>query len=128
VSTPITRALAPCTPNPPLRLLQGIVGTTPWLALVFLTLWFQLLGMSDLQASLLLATFLAAMGLGESCKLLMPWTRLPDTARQMHAAAMHRAVPCCGVLRAHALLKGRAATPCPASKLDNLTHPLVQVG
>lgn len=44
--------------------LQGIVGTTPWSALVFLTLYFQLLGMSDLTASILVAVFLAANAVG----------------------------------------------------------------
>ena len=44
--------------------LQGIVGTTPWSALVFLTLYFQLLGMSDFMASILMAIFLAANAAG----------------------------------------------------------------
>jgi MFS family permease len=44
--------------------LQGIVGSTPWTALVFLTLYFQLIGMSDLMASLLMAIFLAANACG----------------------------------------------------------------
>jgi MFS family permease len=44
--------------------LQGIVGTTPWSALVFLTLYFQLLGMSDLMSSILMAIFLAANAVG----------------------------------------------------------------
>ena len=65
----------PCVHLPPSLLLtnhasqQGIVGTTPWVALVFLTLYFQLLGMSDLTASLLMATFLACNALGESTSL-----------------------------------------------------------
>ena len=44
--------------------LQGIVGTTPWSALVFLTLYFQLIGLSDFSASLLMAVFLAANAAG----------------------------------------------------------------
>ena len=40
------------------------MGTTPWTALVFLTFWMQLQGVSDLAASLLLATFLAANAAG----------------------------------------------------------------
>lgn len=44
--------------------LQGIVGSVPGQALVFLTLYFQLLGMSDFAASLLLAVFLAAVAAG----------------------------------------------------------------
>lgn len=44
--------------------LQGCVGSAPWSALVFLTLYFQLLGFSDLAASLLMAAFLAANAAG----------------------------------------------------------------
>ena len=33
---------------------QGIVGNIPWNALVFFTLYLQLLGMSDFNASLLM--------------------------------------------------------------------------
>jgi hypothetical protein len=70
--TPLGAPLSPpplsCL-HPPSPLLgrasqQGILGTTPWVALVFLTLYFQLLGMSDLTASLLMATFLACSALG----------------------------------------------------------------
>ncbi|GAB4823909.1 hypothetical protein N2152v2_010955 [Parachlorella kessleri] len=43
---------------------QGIMGSMPWNALVFLTFYFQLLGMSDFQASLLLAVFLATNAIG----------------------------------------------------------------
>jgi hypothetical protein len=46
------------------RGLQGIVGTMPWVAMVFFTLWLQLLGFSDLEASTLIATFGAACALG----------------------------------------------------------------
>jgi MFS family permease len=45
-------------------ILQGCVGSAPWSALVFLTLYFQLLGFSDLAASLLMAAFLAANAAG----------------------------------------------------------------
>ena len=38
--------------------MQGILGSTPWNALVFLTLYFQLIGMSDFAASALMALFL----------------------------------------------------------------------
>lgn len=44
--------------------LQGIAGSIPWSALVFLTLYFQLLGMSDAQASFLVALFLAGTAFG----------------------------------------------------------------
>lgn len=43
---------------------QGVVGSTPWNSLVFLTLYFQLLGMTDLAASSLMSLFLAATALG----------------------------------------------------------------
>ncbi|KAK9793504.1 hypothetical protein WJX73_009675 [Symbiochloris irregularis] len=44
--------------------IQGIMGSVPWSALVYLTLYFQLLGMSNLQASILNSLFLAANALG----------------------------------------------------------------
>ena len=50
---------APCA-----LLLQGIVGSVPWTALVFLTLYLQLLGMSDFAASMLMAVFLGSTALG----------------------------------------------------------------
>ena len=43
--------------------MQGIVGSIPWTALVFFTLYLQLLGMTDLAASVLMALFLGATGL-----------------------------------------------------------------
>jgi hypothetical protein len=44
---------------------QGIAGNLPWAALVFLTLYLQLIGMSDAAASALVALFLAGTALGE---------------------------------------------------------------
>ena len=44
--------------------MQGIMGTIPWNALVFLTLYMQLLGMSDAEASTLMSLFLGACALG----------------------------------------------------------------
>ncbi len=49
---------APPRPAPGPRR-QGIAGSIPWSALVFLTLYLQLCGMSDAQASSLVALFLA---------------------------------------------------------------------
>lgn len=43
---------------------QGIVGSMPWNSLVFLTYYFQLLGMSNLTASILMSTFLLSTALG----------------------------------------------------------------
>eukprot|EP00887_Chlorella_sp_A99_P006616 scaffold3.g6616.t1 len=43
---------------------QGVFGSIPWAAFVFLTLYFQLLGMSDAAASLLVALFLAGTAAG----------------------------------------------------------------
>ena len=40
------------------------MGTIPWNALVFLTLYMQLLGMSDAEASTLMSLFLGACALG----------------------------------------------------------------
>ncbi|KAK9902677.1 hypothetical protein WJX75_002341 [Coccomyxa subellipsoidea] len=44
--------------------LQGIVGSTPWNAMVFFTLWLQLLGFSDFAASLLMAVFAGGCAVG----------------------------------------------------------------
>jgi len=38
-------------------ILQGIVGSMPWFCMGYFTLWFQLLGFTDLQASLLMGVF-----------------------------------------------------------------------
>ncbi|KAL6780780.1 hypothetical protein ACKKBF_B11780 [Auxenochlorella protothecoides x Auxenochlorella symbiontica] len=43
---------------------QGIVGSAPWNALVFTTLYLQLMGMTDFQASLIAALFLGGTALG----------------------------------------------------------------
>lgn len=45
-------------------IIQGIVGSVPYASLVFLTLYLQLLGMSDASASLMVALYLAGGGLG----------------------------------------------------------------
>ncbi|KAG2424845.1 hypothetical protein HYH02_015108 [Chlamydomonas schloesseri] len=52
------------TPTFLIIILQGIVGSTPWNALVFLTLYFQLLGFSDAAASGLVALFGAGAAAG----------------------------------------------------------------
>ena len=44
--------------------MQGILGSTPWNALVFLTLYMQLLGMTDTAAAALMALFLGGTALG----------------------------------------------------------------
>ena len=44
--------------------MQGIVGSMPWNAMVFITLWLQLLGFSDFAASLLMALFALGSALG----------------------------------------------------------------
>jgi hypothetical protein len=43
---------------------QGIVGTMPWNAITFLTLWLQLLGFSNWEASVLSAVFYGASSSG----------------------------------------------------------------
>lgn len=64
--------------------LQGIVGSIPWSGMVFLTLYFQLLGMSDFAASLQMALLLGSTALGG---LLGGWigdkaaTKYPDHGR-----------------------------------------------
>ncbi|WPT16723.1 hypothetical protein PSENEW3_00004731 [Picochlorum sp. SENEW3] len=47
-----------------LIILQGIVGSVPYASLVFLTLYLQLLGMSDSAASVIVALYLIGGGLG----------------------------------------------------------------
>jgi MFS family permease len=47
-----------------LIILQGIVGSVPYASLVFLTLYLQLLGMSDTSASVIVALYLIGGGLG----------------------------------------------------------------
>ncbi|CAL5229213.1 g12496 [Coccomyxa viridis] len=47
-----------------LIIVQGIVGSIPWTALVFFTLYLQLLGMTDAAASVLMALFLGSTALG----------------------------------------------------------------
>lgn len=44
--------------------LQGIVGTMPWVALGFSTLYLQLLGFSDLNAAILVAVFSFGCSIG----------------------------------------------------------------
>lgn len=43
---------------------QGIIGSVPYASLIFLTLYFQLVGMSDARASILVAAYLAGGGFG----------------------------------------------------------------
>ena len=64
--------------------MQGIVGSIPWTALVFLTLYLQLVGMSDLHAGMLMSMSLGAYGMGN---LTGGWvgdaaaSRVPDHGR-----------------------------------------------
>ncbi|PSC76181.1 MFS general substrate transporter [Micractinium conductrix] len=65
-------------------IVQGIVGSVPYASLIFLTLYFQLMGMTNFDASLLVAIYLAGGGLGG---LLGGWigdrvaSRFPDHGR-----------------------------------------------
>lgn len=43
---------------------QGIVGSTPWNAMVFFTMWLQLMGFSDFAASSLMAIFACGCAFG----------------------------------------------------------------
>ena len=43
---------------------QGVVGSMPWVALGFNTLYLQLLGFSDMKAAILRALFLLGVSLG----------------------------------------------------------------
>ena len=42
--------------------MQGVVGSIPWTALMFLTLYMQLIGMSDSHAGMLVSMSLGAYG------------------------------------------------------------------
>ena len=68
MSAIINRFLRPPCP-PASKNLQGIAGSVPWSALAFLTLYFQLLGMTDAQASSLVALFLLGRLVFGRCKL-----------------------------------------------------------
>lgn len=48
------------------EVVQGIVGSTPWNAMVFFTLWLQLLGFSDYSASVLMALFAGGCAIGSA--------------------------------------------------------------
>ncbi|KAL0055016.1 hypothetical protein WJX82_005813 [Trebouxia sp. C0006] len=67
-----------------LIIMQGVVGSIPWTALVFLTLYLQLIGMSDLHAGMLMSMSLGAYGVGN---LIGGWvgdaaaSRFPDHGR-----------------------------------------------
>lgn len=52
--------------------IQGTVGSIPWTALVFLTLYMQLIGMSDFHAGMLTSMSLGAYGMGN---LILGWVR-----------------------------------------------------
>ncbi|PNH07170.1 hypothetical protein TSOC_006380, partial [Tetrabaena socialis] len=67
------------TPTFLIIIAQGIVGSTPWQALVFLTLYLQLLGFSDATASGLVALFMAGSAAGS---LLGGW--LGDRVAERH--------------------------------------------
>lgn len=47
-----------------LIILQGVVGSVPYASLVFMTLWLQLLGMSDSSASIIVGLYLIGGGFG----------------------------------------------------------------
>lgn len=51
-------------PSFQILMLQGCIGSIPWSALSMLTVWLQLLGFSDLQASSLTATFSSGCAIG----------------------------------------------------------------
>ena len=55
-----------CSCSQFILLLQGIVGSTPWNAMVFFTLWLQLLGFTDYSASVLMALFAGGCAIGSA--------------------------------------------------------------
>ena len=58
---------------------QGIVGTMPWIALGWLTLYLQLVGFSDLAAAVLNALLALGCALGSYCGGLLGAGRLLST-------------------------------------------------
>ena len=44
--------------------MQGIVGSLPWQAMLFFTLWLQILGFSSFTASVLIAIFTLGCAIG----------------------------------------------------------------
>lgn len=66
--------------------LQGIVGTTPWNAMVFFTLWLQLLGFSDFTSSALMAIFAFGCAVGAFAGGLVG--RTPDCAVVIQIVAL----------------------------------------
>lgn len=54
--------------------MQGILGSVPWTALVFLTLYLQLNGMSDFHAGALMALFLGGGALGSLLGALLQFS------------------------------------------------------
>ena len=59
--------LVPCRAELRADTAQGIVGTMPWIALGWLTLYLQLLGFSDLAAAMLNALSMLGCALGSFC-------------------------------------------------------------
>ena len=86
--------------------LQGIVGAIPWNALVFMTLYLQLLGFTDFQSSLLSAIFLGGTALGGALRacclshyLTWSWSIVPQGTRGILGVAMSAAVQTVGYCR-----------------------------
>ena len=92
---------------------QGIVGSMPWNAMVFITLWLQLLGFSDFAASLLMALFAlgSALGgllggaIGAPSYYTHIWAdpTIPQSLAQPNGPACHAFLP------SHAVILQRAA-------------------
>ncbi|KAL3131696.1 hypothetical protein ABBQ38_007988 [Trebouxia sp. C0009 RCD-2024] len=76
--------LVMCVPTFLLIVMQGVMGSIPWNALLFFTLYLQLIGMSDFSASMLVSLFFGAVALGN---LLGGWvgdraaSRFPNGGR-----------------------------------------------
>jgi len=69
-------------------ILQGVIGSLPWNAMVFFTLWFQLVGFSDFEASSLLAVFNVGIAFGGIVGGIVSdilASKFPDTGRVMTA-------------------------------------------
>ena len=82
--------------------LQGIMGTIPWNALVFLTLYMQLMGMSDFDASMLMSLFLGSTALGGLLGGGLGTGQQPDSLTMAvllsHSSVSSQEYPCHGSL------------------------------
>lgn len=107
---------------------QGIVGSTPWNALVFNTLYLQLLGFSDFQSSLVAALFLGGTAFGAQARSRPRHAACapsPPACFTRAAAGTRRGQTCLSDCCSHCHAAGWPETRQP---LPLLPMPCVQLG